>query len=60
MARHTFATLAKGAGCPKDVIREMLGHTGKSVTDVYLGAYDQQVLDHWQQVVIDLVGLEKI
>jgi integrase len=59
MARHTFATLAKGAGCPKDVIREMLGHTGKSVTDVYLGAYDQQVLDHWQQVVIELVGLEE-
>lgn len=35
--RRTFATLAREAGVPLDVIRQQLGHTKISTTDVYLG-----------------------
>lgn len=35
-ARHTWATLASSIGIPKDVIAAGLGHSGHTVTDVYI------------------------
>ena len=57
MARHTFATAAKQVGCPVDVIREMLGHSGKGVTHIYLGRYDQEIIDDWHRRALIFLGL---
>lgn len=43
--RHSWATIAKTKGISKDIIKEALGHQDKVITDVYLGAYEPEVLD---------------
>ena len=52
-ARHTWATIAKRKGVSKDVIGEALGHKGSSMTDVYLGAYTMDHLEHAHEMVIN-------
>lgn len=53
--RHTWATLAKIAGVPKDVITEALGHASKSITDVYLDKHADAVLDEANARVMAMV-----
>lgn len=49
--RHSWATIAKQKGVSKDVIKEALGHQDRTVTEVYLGAYDQEILDSANSLV---------
>jgi site-specific recombinase XerD len=52
-ARHTWATLARKQGVAKDIIRFALGHSDKSVTDIYIDyAYD--VVDEANAKVLEL------
>ena len=51
--RHSFATIAKNKGISKDMIKEMLGHQDRSVTDVYLGGYDLKEIDKAHGIVIE-------
>jgi hypothetical protein len=44
-ARHSFATIGKQLGYSKDLIGEMLGHSGRTITDVYLDMFDQHIVD---------------
>lgn len=45
VARHTWATIAKGEHLPLAVISEGLGHTSEKTTAIYLASFDRSVLD---------------
>jgi integrase len=53
-ARHTYATIAYSAGISRDDIGEMLGHSRKTVTDVY-ARYDRKRIDVNHRKVLDLL-----
>lgn len=55
-ARHTFATIAASLNIPKETIAAVLGHGGKTVTDIYI-AFDQKKIDNAIRKVIDYVNL---
>lgn len=46
VARHTWATQAKGVGASLAHISEALGHRSQRITAVYLKSFDQEVLDN--------------
>lgn len=54
-ARHTWATVAASIDVPKDVIAEMLGHGGNTVTDIYI-EFDRRKVDEANRRVIDFVN----
>jgi integrase/recombinase XerD len=55
-ARYSWANIAKGLGCSKDLIAEALGHEyGNSVTGIYLDNYDNKVIDAANEKVIAAV-----
>lgn len=45
VARHSWATLAKGENLPLWVISEGLGHSNEKTTYTYLASFDRSVLD---------------
>ncbi len=45
VARHSWATIAKGEHLPLAVISEGLGHTSEKTTAIYLASFDRSVLD---------------
>lgn len=51
-ARHTWATMARGLGVPKDVIAECLGHSSGDVTEIY-ARFDTRARDKANRAVID-------
>lgn len=53
--RHTWATLAASIDIPKDVIAEMLGHSGGTVTDIYI-KFDKRKVDEANRRVIDYLN----
>lgn len=53
--RHTWATIAAALDIPKDTIAEMLGHSGDSVTDIYI-QFDKRKVDEANRKVIDYVN----
>ena len=53
-ARHTWASIARSLDMPMDVISHALGHSQKSVTDIYV-AFDRTKVDKANRMVIDHV-----
>lgn len=53
-ARHSWASVARSLDVPMDVIAQALGHSQKSVTDIYV-ALDQTKVDQANRMVIDHV-----
>ncbi len=52
VARHTWATIAKGENLPLAVISEALGHTSQKTTTIYLAAFDRKILDKANEKVV--------
>lgn len=44
VARHTWATIAKGEHLPLAVISEGLGHTSEKTTAIYLASFDHSIM----------------
>ena len=53
-ARHTWASIASSIGIPMDVIGRALGHSQRSVTDIYV-AFDKSRIDDANRRVINWV-----
>lgn len=53
-ARHTWASIARSLDIPMDVIAHALGHSQKSVTDIYV-AFDRSKVDNANRKVIDYI-----
>ena len=52
-SRHSFATIAKRMGYSNELIAEALGHEyGNKITNIYLDAFEVEVLDAMHQHVI--------
>ena len=52
-SRHAFATIAKRLGYSNELIAEALGHEfGNKITNIYLDAFEVQVLDAMHQHVM--------
>lgn len=54
VARHSYATNAKRLGVPVAVISEALGHRTENTTQVYLDSFDNEIVDRYHDLVIDL------
>lgn len=54
-ARHSWATVAASLDIPKETIAAVLGHGGRTVTDIYI-AFDQKKIDRAIRQVIDYVN----
>ena len=52
--RHTWATIAAELDIPKETIAAALGHSSRSVTDIYI-RFDQKKIDEANRRVIDYV-----
>ena len=55
-ARHSWATVAKGAGLPLAFISEGLGHLNQKTTEIYLSSLERSVLDHASHVVSEAIS----
>lgn len=53
-ARHSWATIAYSIGISKDVIAQALGHSGNTVTDIYIDK-DPKLVDEANRRVLDWV-----
>ena len=54
VARHSYATSAKKLGVPISVISESLGHTTEKTTQIYLDSFENDVVDKYHEMIIDL------
>ena len=54
--RHTFATLARNLGYPRDLIAQALGHKINDTTGSYLADYDMKLVDDMQAHVLRVVS----
>ncbi|MBK8245063.1 MAG: site-specific integrase [Saprospiraceae bacterium] len=54
VARHSYATSAKKLGVPISVISESLGHNTEKTTQIYLDSFENDVVDKYHEMVIDL------
>ncbi len=54
-ARHSWATVAKGAGLPLAVISEGLGHTNQRTTEIYLASLERSILDDATRLVSEAI-----
>lgn len=54
-SRHSFGTIAKRLGYSNELIAEALGHEfGNKITNIYLDAFDTEVLDAMHQQVVKM------
>ena len=58
-ARHSWATVAKGAGLPLAVISEGLGHSNQKTTQIYLNSLEQSILDRASQLVSEAIDVKR-
>ena len=54
VVRHTYATNAKKIGVPTAIISEALGHTTEKMTQVYLDSFENDMVDKYHKMIIDL------
>jgi integrase len=54
VARHSYATNAKKLGVPTAIISEALGHATENTTQVYLDSFENDMVDKYHDLVIDL------
>ena len=45
--RHTFAMWKLAAGCPLEVIKELMGHTYVAMAELYASRLPKKVLAKW-------------
>lgn len=57
VVRHSFATQARLAGAPIDVIKEMLGHSSVKVTEIYMNSLPKHTLDEFNSKILDMAEL---
>ena len=57
-ARHSWATIAAQMDVPKDTIGAALGHSNKTVTDIYIN-FDRNKIDRANRQVLDYVLYDK-
>lgn len=55
VARHSWATVAKGAGIPTALISEAMGHVSERMTQVYLGSIDVGRIDIENRKIVDIL-----
>lgn len=55
VARHSWATVAKGAGIPTALISDAMGHVSERMTQVYLGSIDVGRVDSANREIVDLL-----
>lgn len=55
VARHSWATVAKGAGIPTALISEAMGHSSERMTQVYLGSIDVGRIDIENRKIVDIL-----
>jgi len=60
VARHTWATIAKGENLPLSVISEGLGHSSEKTTAIYLASFDRSVIDRAGDAVVRAVKRIKV
>lgn len=56
VARHTWASIARGRHIPLSIISEGLGHDSEKTTRIYLASLDTAAVDRANRMVIDLVA----
>lgn len=49
VARHSYATILKTSGVSTAVISEAMGHESESVTQIYLDAFENSVIEEANQ-----------
>jgi integrase len=57
-ARHSWATLGAELDIPKETIGAALGHSNKTVTDIYIN-FDRNKIDRANRQVLDFVLYNK-
>lgn len=55
VARHSWATVAKGAGIPTALISDAMGHSSERMTQVYLGSIDVGRIDIENRKIVDIL-----
>ena len=55
VARHSWATIAKGKGIPINVISEGMGHSSEATTMVYLGSMSQDQIDSANRKILRML-----
>lgn len=54
VARHSWASVAKGKNIPLSIISEGMGHDSETTTRIYLASLDTSVVDNANKKIIDL------
>jgi len=58
--RYSYANIAKQLGYSKDIIAEALGHDyGNSVTGIYLEMFENEIIDHMNETIINKILLNQ-
>lgn len=52
VARHSWATAAKGKGIPVGVIGDCMGHTSEATTRIYLASLDTSAVDRANSLIL--------
>lgn len=55
VARHSWASIAKGKNIPISVISDSLGHNSELTTQIYLSTIDNNVIDNTNRMIIKLL-----
>lgn len=55
VARHSWASIAKGKNIPISVISDSLGHNSELTTQIYLSTIDNNVIDNTNSMIIKLL-----
>jgi len=52
VARHTFANVLKNGGVSTTVIKEAMGHSSESVTQIYLDSFGNDLIDNAMEALL--------
>ena len=55
VARHSWASIAKGKNIPISVISDSLGHNSELTTQIYLSTIDNNIIDNTNSMIIKLL-----
>lgn len=55
VARHSWASIAKGRNIPISVISDSLGHNSELTTQIYLSTIDNNIIDNTNSMIIKLL-----
>ena len=57
VARHSWATIARGMHIPVSVISDSLGHDSEKTTQIYLKSIDEDIIDRTNDML--MAAIEK-